>query len=174
MDILLVVHTEMGCLDTGLVGMAWAGKIRRIFDRISQEIGKYVEQRNKVYYLAEESKSPDSELIYPAIRAHSPDMSFIPRNGNHLEQYLRAKELLMTHDVQRISVSGVSYPFCVGDLYHVLLGQDRDEVEEYDFRVAARDLGWQKEEFDRIFDQRLDAHIIEDLTDKALWRSFLV
>lgn len=165
MNTLVVVHTEMGYLNPDEVGLRKAQENEQLFDRIARKIGNYIAQGGHVYYLADLSDSPDSELIYPEIRAYSQHMTYVPSDRG-LTQPLRTKELLTNDNAQSISIAGVSYGYCVAEIYRILLGEDASAAKT-EFERVGRYLRWPAEKFERIFSQRMDARVIDDLTDRS-------
>lgn len=168
MKSLVVVHTEMSWADPAdeVIGQ-FAENNRRLFEKIGLEVGRYISFGDDVYYLGEDSKSPYSELIYPAVRKNFPNerMHFIPARESFDEQALEAKKQLMIRPYNRIEVAGITYGTCVSSLYMLLRGKDNPpETTKEGYRLASRRMGWQNEEFERVFSKRLNAHIREELT----------
>jgi len=179
MEGIVVAHTEKSYFDPVEIAkeldtdnVQKANKIAQIahivFDKIANEIRKYITAGNKVYYLADDSKSPDSDSIYPAIRAQSSNMTFIPMDGNFEKQCLRAKEHVIADNVDKVVVSGVAYDCCVSDMYHLLLGEEGPNSKINDYQHASNGLGWSIEKFKKIFNTKLNAVIRSDLTNKLV------
>jgi len=145
MEGLVVVHPEMGYLDPAEMGEEAIRNNRRLFKNIAVEIDKYLKTGNRVYYLAEESDSLDSELIYPAIRKHLPETVYIPCDITE-KQFLILKELLIHEGLDRIVICGVAYECCVKDLYYLLLGEGGSGpfATKRDYEEESRELGWSK------------------------------
>ncbi len=168
MEGLIVVHTEIMYLDPNKLGEQAIKNNRRLFRNIAVEIGRYLQNENQVYYLAGESASPDSRLIYPAIRQHSSRMIYIPRQIAE-RQFLVAKERIIADGLDRIEVCGVAYQSCVRDMCHLLLGEEGPDATKRSYQNEREKLGWTEEKFEQIFNTRLNAHIREELTDKRFW-----
>ena len=172
MEGLIVIHTEIGSVDPEEMGEESVRNNRKLFEDIATEIQKYLQDGNKVYYLAEESDSPDSELIYPAIREHSPRMVYIHNEMNITSdlwaerQFLMAKDRVMADGLDKIVVCGVAYQSCVGDMYHLLLGEEGPYVTKESYQNEREQLGWSEEKFEQVYNARLNAHIRDELTDK--------
>lgn len=159
------MHTEMGYLDPEDLGKKAAAENKKIFDGIATVLGQYVGQGNQAYYLAEESESSSSRLIYPPIQKHFPPMQYIPYGDSLESQFLRTKDLLLLDEAEKISLVGVSYYGCLQQLQYLLSGKtNRLRRSEYD--DAREILIWSPEKFERIFRQPLPAVIQEELTDK--------
>ena len=167
MEGLIVIHTEMGYLDPNELYEDIIRNNIKLFEAIAIEVQKYLQAENRVYYLAEKSNSPDSKLIYPAIRQHSSRMVYVP-NGIAQQQFLRAKEQVMTDSIDQIAVCGVAYKCCIRDIYHLLLGEENPNVTKERYQMESEVLGWSNEKFEQIFNTKLNAHIRDELTDKLL------
>ncbi len=166
MDALIVVHTEIGYLDPEDMGSKRVEKNRQLFDGIAGVVGEYLRQGHKAYYLAEASDSPQSPSIYPAIRQHFPTMTFIPYDNTFEEQGLRIKERLREDDPDASYLVGVSYSECLKQLHSLLTGNTR-KLRRSEFEDAYQRLGWAESKFERLFPQRMNAVIKEELTDKV-------
>ena len=166
MDALVVVHAEW-----------YNRKWPPIHYDIAREMGLSLDRGERVYYLAEEVESPESKLICPAIRAHFPQVPFLPLHElePHLypKQYLRLKKRLMEEEVTRTALAGQAHDCCVWDVYLVLTGQveqsNLEDPEDYkfikheDYVQAVNELGWPQEEFDDIFQYGMDTCLINRL-----------
>ena len=166
MEGLIVVHTEMEYLDPEVIREETIRKNRKLFEDIATEIQRYLEAGNKVYYIAQDSESPDSDLIYPAIRQHSPNMVYIPGGIVTERQFPIAKDRVMADALDKIEVCGVAYHCCVGDMHHLLLGEEGPDATKEDYQYECERLGWSDEKFEQVYNARLNSHIRDELTDK--------
>jgi len=67
------------------------------------------------------------------------------------------------------SICGVAYNFCIEAVYNALVGQESETHQKSQFEKAAREhLHWLNDKFERIFNQRLNAKVLEELTDKIV------
>jgi len=68
-----------------------------------------------------------------------------------------------------VQISGLSYFECVKDIYHLLLGENsKNATKEKYYRISREDLKWKGEYFFKIFSRKINAEILEDLTDKFM------
>lgn len=156
-----VVHTETNYInEKNLIDGRPRNEI--LFDRIAGEIGKQLESGSRVYLMAEQAKSPDSELIYSGIRQYSREMVFVPYGGALELQLLSAKELWLRQGVEKGELAGVSYFQCVRDFYLMFSG----EMEKEYLQWAQEILGWPDKKFDEIVGERIDVSVREELTEK--------
>jgi len=169
MDGLIVVHTDIKYLDPNIQNLGTREQFVNLFDRIAQEVGEQLQRGNRVYLLGEKSNSTEGELIYPAIRAHLPDLTYIPlpgEVGSYAIQFLRLKEQVMEDGIERSQVSGVNYRACVREVYQLLVGESRLlELVEF-HQVAVRGMGWSPEKLEEILSTELNARIRGGLTNK--------
>ncbi|MBI4170181.1 MAG: hypothetical protein HY514_00665 [Candidatus Aenigmarchaeota archaeon] len=159
---LVAIHTDLVDLDGGRKGHFYG--IRRLERRISEEIHEYLRRRDRVYHLA--SVGSDRKFLYPVVALHASRKPYIPRNPSIERQFLRAKELLIEERAQRVFACGVTWKCCVNSFYHLLLGEatDDDPIDSYECEIGP--LRWTRRKFNRIFQYRFDAEILEHLTDK--------
>lgn len=156
---LIVVHTEMEYVDPRCMGSKeMASSIKTIFEDIAVEIERNLQVRNKVYSLF------SSGRIYPAVAQHFSDMLNIPFLGFE-GQFLTAKEQVVADGIDEIVVCGVSYYCCVGNIYHLFLGEKEIDIKER-YQSVSKGLNWSEEKFRRIFETRLLVQIKDELTDK--------
>ena len=170
MDGLIVIHTEISNLDPNEQSFGTPEQVVNLFDRIAHEMGEQIKRGNKVYLLGEESKLPEGELIYPAIRGHFPDLTYVPMNHDEARSYdmqaLRLKERVMADGIERSQVTGINYEDCVLSVYQLLVGEFYPwRVGDF-HRVATRNSGWSQEKIEEMLNTKLNAEIREDLTDK--------
>ncbi len=165
MKALTVVHAETPYIDHPReMGEETTRYNKEVFDRIAQEIGVYLKGDNKVYFLAGESESEDSELIYPPMRRYFPGMVFIPDGKG--DQFLVAKDWLMRDGIEEAHIAGVSYGSCVIDFFRTLQGLGPEGVSRDDHR-SAKLLKWSMKKFRRVYDFKLKAIIRDELTNKC-------
>ena len=68
-----------------------------------------------------------------------------------------------------MQISGLSYFEYVKDIYHLLLGENsKNATKEKYYRISREDLKWKGEYFFKIFSRKINAEILEDLTDKFM------
>ncbi len=166
MEGLLVIHTEIEYVSQKKYGRRCANETKTLFDKIAAEIGRYIKREDRVYYLAEESESQDSRLIYTPIKSYFPNMTFIP-NEAYRQQCLVAKELILSDKPKRVALAGVAYDACVMNMYTLLLGKENPDTGFTKLQygeIAKAVLGWSKDEFEKIFSHKVNAQIREDLT----------
>ena len=166
MDALVVVHTETPYLELHRKGSRKYNKNKRVFESIAKEIGRQVKLDNRVYYIPGESDSPDSTLIYPAIRKHFPKMRFVSGNYVPVEGgFLRAKELLIEGGAENVGVCGVSRHSCVSDAHNLFTARPGFEMTTLEgYLTASKSMGWNERKFKEVFNYVLNSRILEDLT----------
>ena len=136
-----------------------------MFDCIALEVARWLKAGDRVYFLASESKTSDSGLIYPAIGQYHHQMTFIPHDNGTIEQFLFAKDILISDGMTHIDVCGVAYDSCVNDLHQMLLGNLGNSTLDYYVATYTR-LDWTKEKFKQILTAKLRSRIRPELTDK--------
>jgi len=166
-DALVVVHIGIPYFTLEGRTPKVARQTWRLFEWISSEVGRYVENGKRVYYLDGED-SPNT-LNHPSIRSYAQHIVYIPEDIFEL-QTLRTKELLMNDGVESVTLAGVAHNLCVTDIHCLLLGENSpnyypDDAKTF-YEEASRDLGWPSEKFESVYHKRLDTHINESLTDK--------
>lgn len=158
MKTLVVVHTENSYLSEGCV------QTRRVFERIAAELKQNWLRGGRVYYLPGDSNG--LEDAYPAIREQLAGAVIIPSEG-YERQFLKTKRRLITRKVREVSLCGISYYSCVKDLCTLLRGETSG-VSKMSYCITAERMGWTKDSFNRLCDTRINAQIIERLTDKLI------
>jgi hypothetical protein len=166
MNSLVVVHAETGYLDPEETSRSAAKKARKLFDRIGREVGAYLQEGQRVYFLGEKSDSARSPLIYRGIRRYASGLRHIPYGILFEEQCLRTKEALM-EEGSGIALVGVAYDASVSGLHAFLRGQEwPGYTTRKRFEICRQELEWPAEKFERVFREQLDARIWNELTDK--------
>ncbi|NQV09231.1 hypothetical protein HQ529_05250 [Candidatus Woesearchaeota archaeon] len=159
---LVVIHTDNDFLDPVQIGKESVKNNVNLFDRIVDRIKLNVDKDNAPFYLA---CSDDPDSTYAPIKKLIPEHNIFPSDIEE-KQFLKAKESLINFTSGKIQIVGVAYEVCVGDFYHLLIGEDGPTLRKQDYQRVVKDLGWDQEKFESIFNIKLDAEIIEDLTDK--------
>jgi hypothetical protein len=158
MDALFVVHAELDFA----TGKQVTGKDLELSERIAAEIEKQLASGNQAYFLAGDAESPDSQLIYPAIRTLIHKMHFVPA-FDFSQQFLMAKELAINGDYGSISFVGHARDMCVDYLYNLFLGKDHHEMPKSIYWHSGQTLGWTHQKFEEIVNKKLNAKVLEDL-----------
>jgi len=170
MDGLIITHAENNLFRDIFTGKLhepeYIQKIRGVYRRIADQIEKSLEKKDLVFYLH------GGDEIAEEIRIFTPKMQIIGANslgsGWVEKQFLETKEQVIDRNLEKIAIGGVSYEVCVQSLSHLFLGEDGSEISKDQYRKASKGLGWTPALFDEIFQTRLDARILEELTDKGI------
>lgn len=160
---LVIVHTENEYLDSSDMSGNTVRMNANLFERIAIEIDRVRRMGWHVCYLP--GNGAGLNETYPAIKRQLGDATIIPNSMCVEEQFLRTKRRFMTQQAGDIALCGLSYYSCVSDLYKLLIGINTKKSER-DYAIFARYMGWTDEFFKKIFNERLNARILENLTDK--------
>ena len=165
MNALVVVHAEHPPIER--VSLSYRKHNEKLFSDIAFEISKAFQKKDpSVYFLAARSTSPYSRNLPKTFKPFGNKMAFIVKMQTD-KQFLLAKELLMEHEAQSIDIAGISYYRCISDFYHLLVGEDGKMIPKKTFLDASKVLGWDVEQFEKIYTARLNVRIREELTDKV-------
>ena len=171
MDGLIVIHTEVSPYVLKEYGVADGGLFTQVYNNIAEEVGQQIERGNRVYYLGSESKSLESELIYPAIRAHHPNMTFIRNHSlefNFEAQFLALKDQIITDGIETSQVCGVLYDICVNDVYQLFSHEKSSGIPKRNYKKTSMEMGWSTYKFEKVFKKKLNAEMRPELTDVLL------
>jgi len=172
MDGLIVVHTEVSPYVLKEYGVAIGGLFTQLYDNIAEEVGQQFQLGNRVYYLGSESKSLESELIYPAIRAHHPNMTFIQMNHSYEfpfeAQFLALKEQIIEDGIETSQVCGVLSDICVYGVNQLLSSEGGSFFPKRNYKKVSKEMGWTTYKFEKVFKKKLNAEMRLELTDFLL------
>ena len=168
MDGLIIVHVGMEFIDHSRYQNNLTEARIRLIERIAEEARKYINQRDKVYFLPMVTDGP--EAVPPAIRDYYERMTCIPKPATY-SQYLRTKEQIIKDRIDQVTVTGTCHALCVRDMYYLLRGKyyrRASNTEKPEYEKFREKLGWSRRKFNRIYSAIVNATINEDLTDKCL------
>lgn len=186
MNTLIVVHLESLLLDKRVHTSEEIAESKDLLERIAQRIDISIRQGDSVYYLEGKGYTQCQYTVFQMIKEYLSSMVYIPwKRGGIWKQALVTKELLLDErqdtakqdteqDVEvvqqeTISVCGVAYTYCVEAVYNALVGQGSEIHSKSQFEKVAREyLRWPNDKFERIFNQKLNAEILKELTDKIV------
>lgn len=161
MEALLVVDTEKCYLKD--IGARCRKRNQELFTRIGQEIGLALAQGKKVYFIAEESKHAFQPGMFPDISKYGVRIEFITPD-RHEKQFLKTKQIMLSQGVSKTDVAGINYYCCINDMFCLLAGREGDYTRA-DYERAAQEMGWTEEEFENVFETRIEAVVRKELTD---------
>lgn len=163
MNALVVVHTEKCYLRD--IGARCRRRNQELFSRIGQEIGNALRQGKKIYFIAEESKHPYQKGMFPDISQYGIHIEFITPD-RHERQFLKAKKRMLEQGMTQAEIAGINYYCCINDMFCLLAGGEGDYTKA-DYENAAQEMGWTQEEFQEVFETRIEAIVRTELTDKV-------
>lgn len=167
---LVVIHTENGYVDEEFeraFGREKAKENARLFTDIADEIKTRIKKGGKVYFIPEESETPNSSCMFPAIRELSPDFIFMGEPSRYEGKTLHVKERLIDEGVKGVDIAGVAYGLCVDDFLRLCYGNNSEpSITKEMLQNESEALGWSKEKFETVYNTILNARILERLTDK--------
>ncbi|MBL7054168.1 hypothetical protein ISS05_00230 [Candidatus Woesearchaeota archaeon] len=159
MDALAVIHIEFD----PKMDQEYNKDIGDLSIKISAEIRKSLSQGKKVYFLGFESADLESELIHPRIKRFSKHLNYIPMESVE-NQFLLAKNSLIEDKIEKGMLCGISYGYCVSGFESLLLGRDSPSFTKDYYRKIVPDMGWTKDKFEQVYNHRIEAKIIRELT----------
>ncbi|MBW3018077.1 hypothetical protein KY325_02890 [Candidatus Woesearchaeota archaeon] len=160
MGALVVIHAEKTYLHNPR-RESFNGLVPRIASAIEESITK----NEQVYFLAAASNNPYGSKMFPEISRYASKMQFMPAK-KFVSQFLETKKRLLDDSVDRAELAGICYYVCLQDVRRLFSGNGgRYGREQYE--TTAKDMGWTDEEFEKVFETKIDTIIREELTDKV-------
>jgi hypothetical protein len=170
MNTLVVIHAENGYVDEEfelVFGRENAKQNKELFTDIANEMKGRIRKGEDVFFIPDDSESPDSEHMFPAIRDLSSEIDFFKDQNTYEEKMLSLKEKLINNNISQVDIAGVSYSNCVGDFFKLCYGNNSEpNITKENLEYFSKRLGWSKEKFEKIYRTIIPAVIIDDLTDK--------
>jgi len=175
MDALVVIHTGTDWVYPPNKPGVECKDIGRLFDRIANEIDKFICTGKRAYYLACSNSLPQDEKAYPSIKAHFEHMRYITLIPYEKlcwkitsPQFLQTKKELLDDGIEKVILSGVRSEMCIKEVNHLLIGEPHNNNRE-DYYLAAKNiLRLSYVECEEIINKKMDVQVPKDLINKKI------